>query len=342
MAGSGTADDPWVLKTPPGTSEYRMWRDEEADPPTLVCQVGSTRLGYQLRCIEDLHAMLKEHGDWMELGSADEQKAAKEGTVEAWGRSDDNPVGGWYGIKKGLRGRFGMYVPPLLETLGLAELEHNARNNRMRAALSRASVHRSVVQVDGAVPEATHVLEIEVHADAVRERRRAASHHDRREEQMDLVDQPRSERLRGEVGTADAEVARRRRLHLSDRVGVERPIDPCPRAGCRLQGPRVHDLVGGSPELREVLDDPRLVGGVHRLPRHEDVVHPSPQQERADRALQVVDDGMHVFIGCGPIEAAVRVGDVAVERGERGVDQPRHVSMLARRGCTSRVAWERE
>ena len=133
MTGSGTADDPWVLKTPPGTSEYRMWRDEQADPPTLVCQVGSTRLGYQLRCIEDLHTMLKEHGDWMELGSADEQKAAKEGTVEAWGRSDDNPVGGWYGIKKGLRGRFGMYVPPLLETLGLAELEHNARNNRMRA-----------------------------------------------------------------------------------------------------------------------------------------------------------------------------------------------------------------
>jgi hypothetical protein len=110
-----------------------MWRDEEADPPTLVCEVGSTKLGYQLRCIEDLHTMLKEHGDWIELGSADEQKAAKDGTIEAWARSADNPVGGWYGIKKGLRGRFGMYVPPLLEELGMAELEHNARNNRMRA-----------------------------------------------------------------------------------------------------------------------------------------------------------------------------------------------------------------
>jgi hypothetical protein len=110
-----------------------MWRDEGADPPTLVCQVGTTRLGYQLRCIEDLHAMLKSNGDWVPLGSADEQKPAAEGTVEAWGRSPDNPVGGWYGIKKGLRGRFGMYVPPLLEALGLAELEHNARNNRMRA-----------------------------------------------------------------------------------------------------------------------------------------------------------------------------------------------------------------
>jgi hypothetical protein len=131
--GTGTKDDPWVLKTPPGSSEYRMWRDEEADPPALVCQVGSSKLSYHLRCIEDLHAMLKEAGDWVPLGAADEQKPAAEGTVEAWGRSPDNPVGGWYGLKKGMRGRFGMYVPPLLEALGLAELEHNPRNNRMRA-----------------------------------------------------------------------------------------------------------------------------------------------------------------------------------------------------------------
>jgi hypothetical protein len=131
--GSGTKDDPWVLKTPPGTSEYEMWRDEAADPPTLVCQVGKTRLGYLLRCLEDLQGMLKDHGDWMPLGSADEQKPAKEGTVEAWARSSDNPVSGWYGVKKGLRGRFAMYVPPLMEVLGLAELEHEPRNNRMRA-----------------------------------------------------------------------------------------------------------------------------------------------------------------------------------------------------------------
>jgi hypothetical protein len=122
-----------VLKTPPGTSEYQMYRDEDADPPALVCVVGKTRLGYRLRCIEDLHAMLTEHGDWMPLGAADENKPAAEGTVEAWGRSESNPVGGFYGTKKGLRGRFGMYVPPLLEALGLAELEHNPRNNRMRA-----------------------------------------------------------------------------------------------------------------------------------------------------------------------------------------------------------------
>ena len=131
--GSGTREDPWVLKTPSGSSEYTMYRDESSDPPSIVCQVGGTQLRYQLRAIEDLHAMLKTHGDWMPLGSADEQKPAVDGTVEAWGRSPENPVGGWYGLKKGLRGRFGMYVPPLLEALGMAEVEHNPKNNRMRA-----------------------------------------------------------------------------------------------------------------------------------------------------------------------------------------------------------------
>jgi len=131
--GSGAREDPWVLKTPSGSSEYTMYRDESSDPPSIVCQVGGTQLRYQLRAIDDLHAMLKAHGDWMPLGSADEQKPAADGTVEAWGRSPENPVGGWYGMKKGLRGRFGMYMPPLLEALGLAEVEHNPKNNRMRA-----------------------------------------------------------------------------------------------------------------------------------------------------------------------------------------------------------------
>jgi hypothetical protein len=131
--GSGTKADPWKLKTPSGTSEYEMYRDETLDPPAIVCQVGSTQLRYHLSAIEDLHAMLKEHGDWLLLGSADEQKPAAPWTVEAWGRWEANPVGGWYGLKKGLRGRFGMYMPPLLEALGLAEVEHNPRNNRMRA-----------------------------------------------------------------------------------------------------------------------------------------------------------------------------------------------------------------
>ncbi len=125
--------EPWDLTTPPGTSVFQAYRDPSADPPALVVQVGRTQLRYHLRCIEDLHAMLKQHGDWMLLGSADEQKEASEGTVEAWGRFPTNPVKGWYGLKKGLRGRFAMYVPPVLEALGLAELEHNAKNNRMRA-----------------------------------------------------------------------------------------------------------------------------------------------------------------------------------------------------------------
>ena len=133
MSGSGTKDDPWQLATPPGSSKYTLHRDDASDPPVLVCTVGKTVLTYQARCIDDLHAMLVAAGDWVPLGGADEQKPAPEGSVEAWGRSPDNPVGGWYGLKKGLRGRFGVYLPPLLEELGLAELEHNARNNRMRA-----------------------------------------------------------------------------------------------------------------------------------------------------------------------------------------------------------------
>ncbi len=133
VTGTGAKDDPWQLQTPSGSSSYTLYRDDTHTPPILVCTVGSTVLHYDARCIEDLHAMLKQHGDWMELGSADEQKPARAGTVEAWGRSPTNPIGGWYGLKKGLRGRFAMYIPPVLEALGLAEVEHQARGNRMRA-----------------------------------------------------------------------------------------------------------------------------------------------------------------------------------------------------------------
>ena len=133
MSPAGTKHDPWQLTTAPGSSTYTMYADPESDPPLLVCQVGSTRLTYLLAAIEDLRAMLAAHGDWMPLGAADEKKEAAEGTIEAWGRSPDNPVGGWYGQRKGYRGRFGMYLPPLLEHLGHIELEHNPRNNRARA-----------------------------------------------------------------------------------------------------------------------------------------------------------------------------------------------------------------
>jgi hypothetical protein len=131
--GTGTKDDPWELNTPPGTSSYTMYRDDEANPPVLVCQVGSTTLRYDARAVDDLHEWLRTTGDWVELGSADEKKEPAPGTVEAWGRAPDNPVGGWYGVRNGYRGRFGMYLPPLLELLGLAELTHDARNNKMRA-----------------------------------------------------------------------------------------------------------------------------------------------------------------------------------------------------------------
>ena len=133
MSGSGTREDPWQLKTPPLTSDYEMYLDERDGRSVIVCVVGKTTLLYDARAIDDLHAMLKTHGDWLELGSADEQKPAKPDTVEAWGRASNNPVKGWYGLKKGLRGRFANYVPPVLEEMGLAEVEHNPRNNRMRA-----------------------------------------------------------------------------------------------------------------------------------------------------------------------------------------------------------------
>jgi hypothetical protein len=129
----GTKENPWTLKTPPLSSDYTMYKDIKESKEVLVCTVGKTILYYDYRCLADLHAMLKKHGDWIELGSTDEQKPAKEGTVEAWGRSEKNPVGGWYGIKKGLRGRFGMYIPPLMEKLGLAELTHEAKGNKMRS-----------------------------------------------------------------------------------------------------------------------------------------------------------------------------------------------------------------
>lgn len=133
MEKEGTKENPWKLKTPPMTSEYQMYKDEKDGKEVIVCVVGKTTLYYDFQCINDLHSMLKNHGDWMELGSADEQKTAKEGTVEAWARAENNPIGGWYGLKKGLRGRFGMYVPPLMEALGLAKLTHDARGNKMKA-----------------------------------------------------------------------------------------------------------------------------------------------------------------------------------------------------------------
>ncbi len=131
--GTGEADDPWILKTPPLTSEFKAWRDPTADPPALVVQVGSTRLSYRLRAIEDLHAMLKRRADWVLLGNADEGKPVVEGSVEAWARASDNPVKGYYGLRKGYRGRFANYVTPVLELLSLVELEHGPRGNRVRA-----------------------------------------------------------------------------------------------------------------------------------------------------------------------------------------------------------------
>ena len=137
LKGNGTKDQPWLLKTPSGRSDIQAYRDPAADPPALVIFASGAEVRYHLRIIEDLHALLTAHGDWMALGTADESKTAAEGTVEAWARLPGNPVGGWYGLQKGLRGRVGNYVPPVLEALGLVELEHRERNNRVRAKPAR-------------------------------------------------------------------------------------------------------------------------------------------------------------------------------------------------------------
>jgi hypothetical protein len=133
MAAKGTKENPWKLKTPANTSDYEMYKDVKDGKEVIVCVVGKTTLLYDAKCLTDLTTMLKKHGDWMDLGGSDEQKEAKEGTVEAWGRSAKNPVGGWYGLKKGLRGRFGVYIPPLMEVLGFAEITHDAKNNKIKA-----------------------------------------------------------------------------------------------------------------------------------------------------------------------------------------------------------------
>lgn len=128
-----TKDNPLPLKTPPSTADFTMHTDTKDGLPILVCTVGKTVLHYDARCIQDLHSMLRAHGDWMGLGGADERSQPRKAPSRHGARSAKNPVGGWYGLKMGLRGRFGVYVPPLMEALGLCELEHNPKNNRIRA-----------------------------------------------------------------------------------------------------------------------------------------------------------------------------------------------------------------
>ena len=131
MSGSGTPEDPWKLTTPPGKSGFEMHIDPEKN--VLHCQVGKTWLHYRRESLDDLHAMLVAHGDWMELGNKDEKAEVKPGTVEAWARSEGNPVGGWYGLRKGYRGRFANYVAPVLQALGKVEFEKRGRGWWVRA-----------------------------------------------------------------------------------------------------------------------------------------------------------------------------------------------------------------
>lgn len=96
-------ENPWDLKTPPESSAFQMWIDNKNEEEVIVCQVGSTKLYYKLQAIDDLHKMLMKHGDWMLMGSKDDKAESKEGTVEHWARSNKNPIGAWYGIRKAYR-----------------------------------------------------------------------------------------------------------------------------------------------------------------------------------------------------------------------------------------------
>ncbi len=126
------ASTPWHLTTAPGASAYTIHLADLASRRVLVCTVGKTVLHYDARCVDDLHEMLRHRSDWVDLGGADEQRTPTEDSVEAWARDPSNPIGGWYGLRNGYRGRFAVYVPPLLEALGRCELEHGPRNNRAR------------------------------------------------------------------------------------------------------------------------------------------------------------------------------------------------------------------
>ena len=137
VSGAGTKDDPWQLKTPPLTSEYEMYLDErdgnDGDRVRRRQDDAALRRPRDRRPARDARAARRLDGARAAPTSRSRRRRARS---RRGARRRDNPVGGWYGLKKGLRGRFGMYMPPLLEELGLAEVEHNPRNNRMRADLT--------------------------------------------------------------------------------------------------------------------------------------------------------------------------------------------------------------
>jgi hypothetical protein len=126
----GTRRRPWKLKAADDGAPFQAWRDPAGSPPAIVVRSGATEIRFHLRCLNDLHEMLKERGDWMPLGAAGERATASSDSVEAWARSSGNPVRGWYGLTPGLRGRFGAFVPPIMQALELVEVDPEGRRVR--------------------------------------------------------------------------------------------------------------------------------------------------------------------------------------------------------------------
>jgi hypothetical protein len=134
----GMRRNPWVLKAVDGTTDFNAYRDAALNPPAIVVLVGETELRYHLRCLDDLYEMLKDRGGWVPLGRAAELQQPPEGSVEAWARSARNPLGGWYGLQKGSRGHFALYIPAIMRVLDLAEVEEEPGGGRMRAIRARS------------------------------------------------------------------------------------------------------------------------------------------------------------------------------------------------------------
>jgi hypothetical protein len=101
----------------------------------IITSQNNFKFRYRLCALKDLLVWLKDNcgGKWVYLGSRGEEETPKEGTVEKWARSSTNPVGGFYGITPGRKGRFASYIPSILEYYCFVEIEHKPQNNRIRA-----------------------------------------------------------------------------------------------------------------------------------------------------------------------------------------------------------------
>jgi hypothetical protein len=161
--------------------------------------------------------------------------------------------------------------------------------------------------VNHAVAETAFVQQLELEADLAGESLDAAAHHDGRDDEVDLVDQPGLDRLSGEIGTAHDQVA---------------PADAfsCRTAsGSNSRSIRVLALETVSSVFEyTILSAPRQIsakswmkGGCSArregFPGDQHLVQPAPEEEGAHGPIEVVNKAMHFLVRLGPVEPAVLV-----------------------------------